>query len=206
METDSLAKASVAQILQTTTGTVHQVLALRQLLSKSSVKKYQAMQKAICKDGRVHGLLQFYGATQTNRWAGRLVQVQNLPRNSMPDLEESRELVRQGNFTALAMLYGSVPDVLSQLIQAANQHQNCDALTQQIMDLRKQRAKVQSREAKQQAKLHSIDEINKLIEFHKYGLVDFDEDLVRRLVEKITIFKRYMEFKFKDGEVIRINK
>ena len=93
-----------------------------------------------------------------------------------------------------------------QLIQAANQHQNCDALTQQIMDLRKQRAKVQSREAKQRAKLHSIDEINKLIEFHKYGLVDFDEDLVRRLVEKITIFKRYMEFKFKDGEVIRINK
>lgn len=65
---------------------------------------------------------------------------------------------------------------------------------------------MQSREAKQQAKLHSIDEINKLIEFHKYGLVDFDEGLVRRLVEKITIFKRYMEFKFKDGEVIRINK
>lgn len=135
VETDSLAKASVAQILQTTTGTVHQVLTLRQLLSKSSVKKYQAMQKAMCKDGRVHGLFQFYGATRTDRWAGRLVQVQNLPRNSMPDLEESRELVRQGNFTALAMLYGSVPDVLSQLIQAANQHQDCDALTQQIMDL-----------------------------------------------------------------------
>lgn len=119
VETDSLAKASVAQLLQTTTGTVHQVLALRQLLSKSSVKKYQAMQKAMCKDGRVHGLLQFYGATRTGRWAGRLVQVQNLPRNSMPDLEESRELVRQGNFTALAMLYGSVPDVLSQLIRTA---------------------------------------------------------------------------------------
>ena len=130
VETDSLAKASVAQILQTTTGTVHQVLALRQLLSKSSVKKYQTMQKAMCKDGRVHGLFQFYGATRTDRWAGRLVQVQNLPRKSMPDLEESRELVRQGNFTALAMLYGSVPDVLSQLIQAANQHQDCDALTQ----------------------------------------------------------------------------
>lgn len=119
VETDSLAKASVAQLLQTTTGTVHQVLALRQLLSKSSVKKYQAMQKAMCKDGRVHGLLQFYGANRTGRWAGRLVQVQNLPRNSMPDLEESRGLVRQGNFTALAMLYGSVPDVLSQLIRTA---------------------------------------------------------------------------------------
>lgn len=119
VETDSLAKASVAQLLQTTTGTVHQVLALRQLLSKSSVKKYQAMQKAMCKDGRVHGLLQFYGANRTGRWAGRLVQVQNLPRNSMPDLEEARTLVKQGNTTTLAMLYESVPDVLSQLIRTA---------------------------------------------------------------------------------------
>ena len=93
-----------------------------------------------------------------------------------------------------------------QLIQAANQHQNCDALTQQIMDLRKQKEKVQSRETDKQTKLHSIDEINKLVEFHKYGLVDFDEQLVRRLVEKITIFKRYMEFTFKDGEVIKVNK
>ncbi|WP_347920760.1 DNA polymerase [Pediococcus acidilactici] len=118
-ETKSLSKTSVAQLLQTTTGTVHQVLALRQLLSKSSVKKYQAMQKAMCKDGRVHGLLQFYGANRTGRWAGRLVQVQNLPRNSMPDLEEARELVKQGNTSALSMLYDSVPDVLSQLIRTA---------------------------------------------------------------------------------------
>lgn len=119
VEADSLAKASVAQLLQTTAGTVHQVLALRQLLSKSSVKKYQAMQKALCKDGRVHGLLQFYGANRTGRWAGRLVQVQNLPRNSMVDLEEARELVKQGNTAALEMLYDSVPDVLSQLIRTA---------------------------------------------------------------------------------------
>lgn len=119
IKTNSLSKASVAQLLQTTTGTVHQVLALRQLLSKSSVKKYQAMQKAMCQDGRVHGLLQFYGANRTGRWAGRLVQVQNLPRNSMPDLEETRELVKQGNVPALAMLYNSVPDVLSQLIRTA---------------------------------------------------------------------------------------
>ncbi len=119
VNTDSLSKATVAQLLQTTTGTVHQVLELRQLLSKSSVKKYQAMQKAMCQDGRVHGLLQFYGANRTGRWAGRLVQVQNLPRNSMPDLEEARELVKQGNTTALAMLYDSVPDVLSQLIRTA---------------------------------------------------------------------------------------
>ncbi|WPP07064.1 DNA polymerase [Limosilactobacillus fermentum] len=119
IKTDSLSKASVTQLLQTTTGTVHQVLALRQLLSKSSVKKYLAMQKAMCQDGRVHGLLQFYGANRTGRWAGRLVQVQNLPRNSMPDLEEARELVKQGNAAALAMLYDSVPDVLSQLIRTA---------------------------------------------------------------------------------------
>lgn len=119
IKTNSLSKASVAQLLQTTTGTVHQVLALRQLLSKSSVKKYQAMQKAMYQDGRVHGLLQFYGANRTGRWAGRLVQVQNLPRNSMPDLEEARELVNQGNVPALAMLYDSVPDVLSQLIRTA---------------------------------------------------------------------------------------
>lgn len=119
IKTDLLSKASVTQLLQTTTGTVHQVLALRQLLSKSSVKKYLAMQKAMCQDGRVHGLLQFYGANRTGRWAGRLVQVQNLPRNSMPDLEEARELVKQGNTTALAMLYNSVPDVLSQLIRTA---------------------------------------------------------------------------------------
>lgn len=119
MNIDSLSKASVAQLLQTTTGKVHQVLSLRQLLSKSSVKKYQAMQKAMCRDVRVHGLLQFYGANRTGRWAGRLVQVQNLPRNSMPDLEEARELVKQGNTTALSMLYDSVPDVLSQLIRTA---------------------------------------------------------------------------------------
>lgn len=96
-------------------------------------------------------------------------------------------------------------EVQMKLIQAANQHQDCDALTQQIMDLRKQREKVQSRETNQQVKLHSINEINELVEFHKYGLVDFDEQLVRRLVEKITIFQRYIEFTFKDGEVIRVN-
>ena len=119
VQVDSLSKAAVAQLLQNTTGKVHQVLALRKLLSKSSVKKYQTMQKAKCKDDRVHGLLQFYGANRTGRWAGRLVQVQNLPRNSMPDLEASRALVKQGNFSALAMLYDSVPDVLSQLIRTA---------------------------------------------------------------------------------------
>ena len=119
VQVDSLAKAAVSDLVQNTTGDVKEVLNLRQLLSKSSIKKYVAMQNAICPDGRVHGLLQFYGATRTGRWAGRLVQVQNLPRNSLPELQAVRELVKQGNFEILGMLYDSVPDVLSQLIRTA---------------------------------------------------------------------------------------
>lgn len=119
VQVDSLAKAAVSDLVQDTTGDVKEVLNLRQLLSKSSIKKYVAMQNAICPDGRVHGLLQFYGATRTGRWAGRLVQVQNLPRNSLPELQAVRELVKQGNFEILGMLYDSVPDVLSQLIRTA---------------------------------------------------------------------------------------
>ncbi|MGO5384960.1 hypothetical protein ACTQXV_06010 [Ligilactobacillus salivarius] len=119
VQVDSLAKAAVSDLVQNTTGDVKEVLNLRQLLSKSSIKKYVAMQNAICPDGRVHGLLQFYGATRTGRWAGRLVQVQNLPRNSLPELRAVRELVKQGNFEILGMLYDSVPDVLSQLIRTA---------------------------------------------------------------------------------------
>ena len=116
------------------------------------------------------------------------------------------KVIKNSKGPTLDQLDKQLEEVQIQLIQAANQHQNCDALTQQIMDLRKQKEKVQSRETDKQTKLHSIDEINKLVEFHKYGLVDFDEQLVRRLVEKITIFKRYMEFTFKDGEVIKVNK
>lgn len=119
VKVDSLAKATVADLVTSTTGDVKEVLNLRQLLSKSSIKKYVAMQNAMGPDGRVHGLLQFYGATRTGRWAGRLVQVQNLPRNSLPELEFVRELVKQGNFSALGILYDSVPDVLSQLIRTA---------------------------------------------------------------------------------------
>lgn len=119
VQVDSLAKAAVSDLVQNTTGDVKEVLNLRQLLSKSSIKKYVAMQNAICPDGRVHGLLQFYGATRTGRWAGRLVQVQNLPRNSLPELQAVRELVKQGNFEILGALYDSVPDVLSQLIRTA---------------------------------------------------------------------------------------
>ena len=92
---------------------------LRQDLSKSSVAKYRKMADATCNDERAHGLLQFYGASRTGRWAGRLVQVQNLPRNYLPDLTQARALVRGGDFDALEMLYPSVPDTLSQLIRTA---------------------------------------------------------------------------------------
>ena len=119
VQVDSLAKDTVADLVKTTSGQVKEVLALRQLLAKSSIKKYQAMQNAISIDHRVHGLLQFYGATRTGRWAGRLVQVQNLPRNSLPELPAVRDLVKQGNFETLGLLYDSVPDVLSQLIRTA---------------------------------------------------------------------------------------
>ena len=115
------------------------------------------------------------------------------------------KVIKNSKGATLDQIDHQLEKVQMKLIQAANQHQDCDALPQQIMDLRKQKEKVQSRETNQQAKLHSLDEINKLVELHKYGLVDFDEQLVRRLVEKITIFQRYMEFTFKDGEVIRVN-
>lgn len=116
---ESLAKAAVADALKKATGNVRKVLTLRQLLSKSSIKKYQAMQKAMAPDGRVHGLLQFYGATRTGRWAGRLVQVQNLPRNSLPELEDVRTLVKQEKYKSLGLIYDSIPDLLSQLIRTA---------------------------------------------------------------------------------------
>ncbi len=116
---DSLAKAEVERLLKETTGQVHELLALRQQLSKSSVKKYTAMVNVAGADDRARGLFQFYGANRSGRFAGRLVQLQNLARNSMADLDEARQLVRQGNYDALHLLYDSVPDVLSQLIRTA---------------------------------------------------------------------------------------
>lgn len=119
IEIDSLSKAAVSELLEDADGDVEQALALRQELSKSSVKKYTAMDKAICKDGRAHGLLQFYGANRTGRWAGRLIQVQNLPQNHLPDLDIARALIRGGQFDTVEMLYDSVPAVLSELIRTA---------------------------------------------------------------------------------------
>ena len=119
-EMASLEKEAVAEKLKTEPpGVVRDVLTLRQQLAKTSVKKYQAMQKSVCADGRFRGAFQFYGANRTGRWAGRLVQLQNLPRNSIKTLGMARELVKNQNYEALEMLYPSVPDVLSQLIRTA---------------------------------------------------------------------------------------
>ena len=111
VETDTLGKKAVASLIEETGGVVSKVLLLRQQLAKSSVKKYQAMENAACSDGRCRGMFQFYGANRTGRFAGRLVQLQNLPQNHMPDLDEARALVRSGNIEALDMLYEDVPDI-----------------------------------------------------------------------------------------------
>lgn len=119
METETLSKKAVAELMKNAPERLAQVLALRQQLAKSSVKKYQAMENAVCDDGRVRGMFQFYGANRTGRWAGRIVQLQNLPQNHMGDLAEARELVRQGDYDSVEMLYDDIPDTLSQLIRTA---------------------------------------------------------------------------------------
>jgi DNA polymerase len=119
METATLDKKAVAGLLKTAPPELADMLSLRQQLARSSVKKYQAMEDAVCPDGRARGMFQFYGASRTGRWAGRLIQVQNLPQNRMEDLVEARSLVRCGSFEALKMLYEDVPDTLSQLIRTA---------------------------------------------------------------------------------------
>lgn len=119
LETETLGKKAVAELLKTVSPELKKVLSLRQQLAKSSVKKYQAMETAVCADGRARGMFQFYGANRTGRWAGRLIQMQNLPQNHLPDLAEARSLVRSGNFNAVEILYEDVPDTLSQLIRTA---------------------------------------------------------------------------------------
>ena len=119
METDTLGKKAVAELLKTAPPELADVLMLRQQLAKSSVKKYQTMEKAVCTDGRARGMFQFYGANRTGRWAGRLIQMQNLPQNHLSDLEQARSLVRCGDYDALTMLYEDIPDTLSQLIRTA---------------------------------------------------------------------------------------
>lgn len=119
LSVDSLSKATVLELLETASGEVELALSLRQELAKSSVKKYTAMQTVVGMDSRARGLIQFYGANRTGRFAGRLIQVQNLPQNHLPDLEQVRTLVRSGQFAAVEMLYDSVPIVLSELIRTA---------------------------------------------------------------------------------------
>ena len=119
VETESLSKKDVSGLIKKTDGEITEALKLRLQLAKSSVKKYQAMENAVCKDGRAHGMFQFYGANRSGRWAGRLIQLQNLPQNHMSDLAEARELVRSGDYDTLDMLYDDIPDTLSQLIRTA---------------------------------------------------------------------------------------
>lgn len=119
LEVDSLDKKAVKELLKTAPPELAEVLELRRQLAKSSVKKYQAMQNAVCADGRARGMFQFYGANRSGRWAGRLIQLQNLPQNHMAHLEDARSLVRSGNYSMLSALYDSVPEVLSELIRTA---------------------------------------------------------------------------------------
>ena len=120
VETESLDKKAVKELIKITDKqTVQDALILRQQLAKSSVKKYQAMQNAVCHDGRAHGMFQFYGANRSGRWAGRLIQLQNLPQNHLPDLEQARQYVIDGDYEMLDLLYDSVPSVLSELIRTA---------------------------------------------------------------------------------------
>ena len=119
METDSLGKKEVKELLKAAPPKLADALTLRQQLAKSSVKKYQAMRNAACGDSRARGMFQFYGANRTGRYAGRIIQLQNLPQNHMPDLEQARELVKAGDYAAMEMLYDDIPDTLSQLIRTA---------------------------------------------------------------------------------------
>ena len=121
VEAESLGKKDVAKMIadDDIDEDVTEALMLRQQLAKSSVKKYQAMRTAVCRDGRARGMFQFYGANRSGRWAGRIIQLQNLPQNHMGDLEQARGLVRNGDYEALSMLYDSVPNVLSELIRTA---------------------------------------------------------------------------------------
>ena len=119
LEMETLAKKEVAAAIKTAPEALAEVLSLRLQLAKSSVKKYQAMENSVCTDGRCHGMFQFLGAGRTGRWAGRLIQLQNLPQNHLPDLEDARELVKQGDYEMLNALYASVPSVLSELIRTS---------------------------------------------------------------------------------------
>ena len=119
MEAESLSKKAVAEMIAETDGEVEELLKLRLMLAKTSVKKYEAIERSACSDGRVHGMLMFYGANRSGRWSGKNVQLHNLPKNYIPDLELARNLVKQGRFEDIELLYDSTPNVLSELIRTA---------------------------------------------------------------------------------------
>ena len=119
MEAESLSKKAVADMIAETDGEVEELLRLRLMLAKTSVKKYEVIERSACSDGRVHGMLMFYGANRSGRWSGKNVQLHNLPKNYLPDLELARELVKQGRFEDIELLYDSTPNVLSELIRTA---------------------------------------------------------------------------------------
>ena len=119
IQAESLDKNAVKELLKIVPDNISDVLQLRQQLAKSSVKKYQAMQNAVCADGRARGMFQFYGANRSGRWAGRIIQLQNLPQNHMPDLAQARAIVRNGDYETASMLYDDIPDTLSQLVRTA---------------------------------------------------------------------------------------
>ncbi|RKI77020.1 hypothetical protein D7V83_19110 [bacterium 0.1xD8-71] len=119
MEAESLSRKAVSEMIAETDGEVEELLRLRLLMAKTSVKKYEAMERSVCSDGRVHGMLMFYGANRSGRWSGKNVQIQNLPKNDIPDLELARDLVKQGRFEDIELLYDSTPNVLSELIRTA---------------------------------------------------------------------------------------
>ena len=119
VEIESLGKKEVQELIDKVPPEIREVLLLRQQTSKSSVKKYAAMRNAVCSDGRARGMFQFYGANRTGREAGRIIQLQNLPQNHIPDLESARNLVLSGDMEALELLYEDIPDTLSQLIRTA---------------------------------------------------------------------------------------
>ncbi|WP_409068719.1 DNA polymerase [Clostridium caseinilyticum] len=117
VEVESLSKKAVMDLVEETEGEVAEALKLRLLMAKTSVKKYEAIERAVCSDGRVHGLFQFYGANRTGRWSGRLVQFQNLPQNHLKDLTLARDLIKEGRFEDVELLFGNTPSVLSELIR-----------------------------------------------------------------------------------------
>lgn len=119
VETDTLGKKAVSDLIKTVPEELASVLSLRQQLAKSSVKKYQAMQNAVCRDNRARGMFMFYGANRTGRWAGRIIQLQNLPQNHMEDLSDARSIIASGDYEMLETLYDDIPDTLSQLIRTA---------------------------------------------------------------------------------------